>query len=69
MFFEKKIFVFEDLENKYNEEDAKNIFNRYKVDYGFITESSQSIILGGLKYNSKDDKEQFITEFNQFLGN
>lgn len=69
MFFDKKILVFENLENEYNQEDAKNIFLKHSIDYDFITVSSQSVILGGLKYPSANDKEQFIAEFNNYLGN
>ena len=69
MFFDKKILVFEDLENKYNEEEAQNIFLKHSIDYDFITVSSQSIMLGGLKYQSNDSRSQFISEFNQYLGN
>ncbi|GAB1612510.1 MULTISPECIES: hypothetical protein [Mammaliicoccus] len=69
MFFDKKILVFEDLENKYNEEEAQNIFLKHSIDYDFITVSSQSIMLGGLKYQSNDSRSQFIREFNQYLGN
>ncbi|WP_210618417.1 hypothetical protein [Mammaliicoccus lentus] len=69
MFFDKKILVFEDLENKYNEEEALSIFLKHSIDYDFITVSSQSIMLGGLKYQSNDSKSQFIREFNQYLGN
>ena len=68
MFFDKKILVFEDLENKYNEEEAQNIFLKHSIDYDFITVSSQSIMLGGLKYQSNDSRSQFIREFNQYLG-
>lgn len=69
MFFDKKILVFEDLENKYNQEEAQNIFLRHSIDCDFITVSSQSIMLGGLKYQSNDSKDQFIREFDQYLGN
>ncbi|ARB40851.1 MULTISPECIES: hypothetical protein [Mammaliicoccus] len=69
MFFDKKIIVFENLENKYNQEEAKNIFLRHSIDYDFITISSQSIILGGLQYPSAQNKEQFIADFNDYLGN
>ena len=69
MFFDKKILVFEYLENKYNEEEAQNIFLKHSIDYDFITVSSQSIMLGGLKYQSNDSRSQFIREFNQYLGN
>ncbi|WP_239706255.1 MULTISPECIES: hypothetical protein [unclassified Mammaliicoccus] len=69
MFFDKKILVFEDLENKYNEEEAQNIFLKHSIDYDFITVSSQSIMLGGLKYQSNYSRSQFIREFNQYLGN
>ena len=69
MFFDKKILVFEDLENKYNEEEAQNIFLKHSIDYDFITVSSQSIMLGGLKYQSNDSRSLFIREFNQYLGN
>ncbi|WP_259338418.1 hypothetical protein, partial [Mammaliicoccus vitulinus] len=69
MFFDEKILVFENLKNNYNQEDAKNIFLKHSIDYDFITVSSQSIMLGGLKYHSANDKEQFIAEFNDYLGN
>lgn len=69
MFFDKKIIVFENLENEYNQEDAKNIFLKHSIDYDFITVSSQSVILGGLQYPSSNDKAQFIAEFNDYLGN
>ncbi|MFC7086478.1 hypothetical protein [Mammaliicoccus vitulinus] len=42
---------------------------KHSIDYDFITVSSQSIMLGGLKYHSANDKEQFIAEFNDYLGN
>nr|WP_263313416.1 hypothetical protein [Mammaliicoccus sp. Marseille-Q6498] len=69
MFFDNKIFVFDNLQNNYNQEDAKDLFLKHSIDYDFITVSSQSVILGGLKYNAVDDKEQFIDEFNHYLGN
>lgn len=69
MFFDKKILVFENLDNEFNQEDAKNIFLKHSIDYDFITVSSQSVILGGLTYPSTNDKKQFIAEFNEYLGN
>jgi len=54
---------------KFVQEEAKNIFLRHSIDYDFITISSQSIILGGLQYPSAQNKDQFIADFNDYLGN
>lgn len=69
MFLDKKIFVFHRPGNHDIELDTKNILSKYAIDYDFITISSQSVILGGILFQTSDEKQQFVDEFNALLGN